>query len=153
MPKKIVAAIALTLSAMASAQVPAVPDLANATPLPGSWTYAALAGASESTFRDSSARPQLWIRCTRASRQVSIARPASAAAPFLLIWASAATRSLPASFDPATGKITAQLTMMDPLLDALAFSRGRIGVSVSGQPALVAPSYEEIARVVEDCRT
>jgi len=152
MPKSFAAALALTVSAVASAQVPAVPDLSNATPLPGAWSYAALPGASESTFRDASARPQLWIRCTRASRQVSIARPAGAAAPFLLVWTSSATRSLPASFDPATGRITAQLAMMDPLLDALAFSRGRIGVSVSGQPALAVPSYEEIARVVEDCR-
>jgi len=52
-----------------------------------------------------------------------------------------------------TGRITAELEMMDGLLDAMAFSRGRIGMTISGQPPLVVPSWEEVARVVEDCRT
>ena len=68
------------------------------------------------------------------------------------MWTSSATRNLPASFDPATARITAQLCGVDPLLDAIAFSRGRIGVGVGGTPALVLPAWPEIARVVEDCR-
>ena len=41
---------------------------------------------------------------------------------------------------------------LDPLLDAVAFSRGRAAFSDSGQPTLVVPSWAEAARVVEDCR-
>jgi len=41
---------------------------------------------------------------------------------------------------------------MDPLLDAIAFSRGRFAVSMPGSPALVMPAGTEIAHVVEDCR-
>ena len=39
----------------------------------------------------------------------------------------------------------------DPLLDALAFSRGRIGIAVDGVETSY-PSWPEIARVLDDCR-
>jgi hypothetical protein len=41
---------------------------------------------------------------------------------------------------------------LDPLLDAMAMSRGRVAVGVAGQPATVAPAWGEISRVVEECR-
>ena len=41
----------------------------------------------------------------------------------------------------------------DPQLDMLAFSRGRILVSIAGMNDLVLPSWPEFARVVEDCRS
>ena len=84
---------------------------------------------------------------------MTIAKPASAAAPFLNVWTSSLTQSVPSSFNPATGRLTIGLGAYDPLLDAIVSSRGRIGVSVSGQPALVVPAWAEAARVIEDCRS
>jgi hypothetical protein len=40
----------------------------------------------------------------------------------------------------------------DPLLDAMAFSRGRVGLSALSLPTLIVPAWAEVARVVEDCR-
>ena len=40
----------------------------------------------------------------------------------------------------------------DPLLDAIAFSRGRFVIEQTGQPPLVLPPHAEIGRVIEDCR-
>ena len=142
---------ALTFAAPLSAQ-PAPPDLSTATPLPGRWSWTPTAGGSEATFLDSAGRAQLWLTCLRGARVVTMARPASGAAPFLMAWTSSQSRNLLASYNPATGRITAQLSATDNLLDALAFSRGRLGVGVSGTPPLVAPAWPEIARVVEDCR-
>ena len=142
---------ALTFAAPLSAQ-PAPPDLSAAAPLAGRWSWTPTAGGSEATFLDSAGRAQLWLTCLRGARVVTIARPASGAAPFLTVWTSSQGRNLLASWNPATGRITAQLSGTDSLLDALAFSRGRIGVGVSGTPPLVAPAWPEIARVVEDCR-
>ncbi len=154
-----VAAFALVAETSLSAQT-AVPDLGTATPIAGNWTYAATADGSEATFSNPSALQQLSIRCVRGARRVTIAKPATAAAPFLSVWTSSAVRSVPASFNPLTNRISADVVSNDPLLDALAFSRGRIGVIVS-QPAgsaaqsvqLVVPAWPEIARVVEDCRS
>ena len=44
------------------------------------------------------------------------------------------------------------LPASDPLLDQMAFSRGRFLVAAEGGPSLVVPAWPELARVVEDCR-
>jgi hypothetical protein len=149
----IAAAFALAAASSLGAQTPASnPDLTTATPVNGNWAYAATPDGSEATFSNASGYPQLWLRCTRVTRRVSVARPASAAAPLLNFWTSSMTRGVPSSFNPATGRLTAELGADDPLLDALATSRGRIGFSIGNQPALVVPSWPEAARVIEDCR-
>jgi hypothetical protein len=145
-------AAALALTAASSLYAQTTQDLSTATPIAGNWTYAATADGSEAAFANASAIPQLWLHCTRATRRVSVAKSATAAAPLLNVWTSALTRSAPASFNPATGRLTIDLAPTDPLLDAISSSRGRIGFSVAGQPALVIPAWAEAARVIEDCR-
>lgn len=148
----IVAALALVGPSALRAQS-ATADLSAATPIAGNWRYAAVAGGSEATFANVSGMPQLTIRCTRATRRVAISKPASGAAPFLHVWTDSSARSLPAGFNPQTARLSADLAAYDRLLDALAFSRGRIGVTVAGLPALVVPAFPEVARVIEDCRS
>jgi hypothetical protein len=131
---------------------PASTDFTYAIPIAGSWTFAPAAGGSAATFLNASAMPQLTIRCDRTTRRVSLSKPASVAVPFLNVWTGTLARGVPASFNPATQRVTIQLPAYDPLLDALTFSRGRIAVYVAGNPALVLPAWPEIARVVEDCR-
>jgi hypothetical protein len=146
------AALAFAAASSLNAQTatPAAPplDLSTANPVEGNWVYS----TNEATFRNSSALPQLTIRCTVATRQVTISKPAAAAAASLDIWTSSATRSLGATYNPATASLSATLSAYDPFLDAIAFSRGRFGVSIPGQPALVVPSWAEVSRVFEDCR-
>jgi hypothetical protein len=146
----IVGALALIAATPLDAQ--ALPDLGAVTPIEGSWTYAAVPDGSDATFANSSGNPQLFIHCTKATRRVSISKPASAAAPALNIWTSSLTRSVPSSFNPATARITVDLATYDPILDALATSRGRIGFSVGNESALVLPAWAEAAHVIEDCR-
>ena len=43
-------------------------------------------------------------------------------------------------------RVTADLAANDPLLDAIAFSRGRFVVSMPGMAALVVPAWPEAAR-------
>lgn len=153
----IVAALALAAVSLApelavAQAAPAIPDMSYATPLPGTWSWSQTAGGSEVTFADAAARLQLTIRCTRLSRFVTIFRPASAAAPSLSVWTSTQSRSLPAKFDPASARLSADLPASDPLLDAIAFSRGRFAVGIAGQPPLVVPPWADVARVIEDCR-
>ena len=151
-----VAALALTaassLHAQAAAPPPAVADLSTATPLSGNWSWRQVADGSEIVFADTSARPQLTIRCTRSIRTLTISKTAGGAAPFLGVWTSSQSRNLPASFNPATAQLSASVAAFDPLLDAIASSRGRIGLSVAGTPVLVVPPWSEVARVIEDCR-
>lgn len=147
---KIAAALALTVPTLAHPQ--AIPDLSTATVLPGNWSFAFATGGSEATFTDNAGNPQLWMHCTRITRRVSIAKRGTGATPFLQLWTSSMQRSVPASYNPATGRITIDLAAYDPLLDAIASSRGRFGVGIASQSALVLPPWAEAARVIEDCR-
>jgi hypothetical protein len=55
---------------------------------------------------------------------------------------SSVTRSIP---------VGGRLLANDPLLDAIAFSRGRFLVAGGGE-TLAIPSWPEAARSIEDCR-
>lgn len=147
---KIAAALALIASSSLHAQ--AITDLSTASVLPGNWNFAFASGGSEATFTDNAGNQQLWVHCTRVTRRVSIAKRGTGATPFLQVWTSSLARSVPASYNPATGRVTIDLASYDPLLDAIASSRGRFGVGVASQPALVLPPWAEVARVIEDCR-
>ena len=152
------------IAALAGATLPLLPAIAQTTAAPGiadysnaaiangSWTYSPTAGGGEAQFRSAGGQPQFILACLRQTRQVTIARPASRAAPFIQVWTTSMARNLPAAFNPATGRLTATLGAQDPVLDAMAMSRGRIAVGVAGQAATVAPAWGEISRVVEDCR-
>ena len=146
------AALALPALSSLQAQTAAPADPSIAVPIAGSWSYVAVANGSEARFADSSTRVQLTLHCTRATRRVSIAKPASGAVPNLTIWTSSMSRSIPASFNPATGLATAEIAATDPILDAVAFSRGRFAINAAGVPSLVLPPWAEVTRVVEDCR-
>jgi hypothetical protein len=147
MKTPIAAALALLVVAPAAAQ-----DLSAAIPVIGNWTYTTAADGSEAVFTDTSAKPQLWLRCTRATRRITISKAATVAAPSINVWTSSQTKSVASSFNPATGRLTIDLANYDPLLDAIVSSRGRIGFSAGSQPPLIVPPWAEIARVIEDCR-
>ena len=104
---------------------------------PGQWTYAASATGSEARYGAA-----FSLRCDRATRTVIISRP-GAAPTVLTIATDSVTRNLP---------VGGRLLANDPLLDAIAFSRGRFIVS-GGGVTLAIPSWPEAARSIEDCRS
>ncbi|HET7606305.1 MAG TPA: hypothetical protein VFK28_09585 [Sphingomicrobium sp.] len=148
----IAAALALTTDATPNvAGSPLASNLEYASPVVGNWAYAATNDGSEATFTNASGQPQLTIRCTRSNRRIALLKP-GAAAPAMWVWTSSLKKSLPASYDATAARVIAELAPFDPLLDAMAFSRGRIGFSTSGLAALVVPPWADVARVIEDCR-
>ncbi len=46
----------------------------------------------------------------------------------------------------------ATLQARDPLLDAMALTRGRFAVETKEMPNLYLPAWAEVTRVIEDCR-
>ena len=148
-----VAALALAAQApVAPAGSPVQSNLEYSTPVAGSWNYAATGDGSEASFLNDSGQQQLTIRCTRSTRRITLLKAAAVAAPSLWVWTSSQSRSLPATFDASASRVSTDLAAFDPFLDAIASSRGRIGLSSSGLAALVVPPWSEVARVIEDCR-
>lgn len=135
--------------------VAAPPPLAsdwNDWPLtPGTWRYAADNRGTRAMFGDGG-DASVVLRCDRGERRMFLLRAGAATTP-MVVRTSSATRSLPTQ--PTGGAqpyIAAALAVNDPLLDAMAFSRGRVAIQQEGAPVLVVPTYAEIGRVIEDCR-
>jgi hypothetical protein len=97
------------------------------------------------------------IRCDKAAGAIYLSRAGTISADGeakMLIRASTAAKDYAALSNSDTPVYAAaKLTPRDPQLDAVAFSRGRFVVSVTGLPNLVIPAWPEFTRVVEDCRT
>lgn len=109
----------------------------------GSWTWRNAPDSSEALFSDSRG-VQLVIRCTRSTRRVSFSRTGVVPAAPIRIATTSSERQLgPGNMVLAT----------DPLLDAIAFSRGRLWVDARGAMPLILRSAAEPARAVEDCRS
>lgn len=155
MRKSIFAAAAAALipnAAPVASQVPAAFDIETVQPIAGAWSYRSAAGTSESLFVDATAAIRLVVRCNRAARTVSIVRTGvAAAAPTMSIWTTSESRSIPSRF-AATGELSADIAARDPLLDSIAFSRGRFATGAAGAPLTAVPVAPEMARVIEDCR-
>jgi hypothetical protein len=112
----------------------------------GDWTYAERPGP-RATFAVEG--PIFVVECTTA-RQAIFLRFGAATGSALTVRTTFGERSLPASNDG--GMMRATLAAADPLLDEMAFSRGRFLVQADGQPDLILPPWPELARLVEDCR-
>lgn len=112
---------------------------------PGTWSWAREGQRSVARFGAKAA-----IACDPASRSVAIELPleASANQPVTLT-ATSAKRVL--SGVQQGPLFVVSLPASDPLLDAIAFSRGRFMIE-TGALALYLPSWTEISRAIEDCR-
>ena len=135
------------------APVPPPADWRDAAQSPGDWRWLVSGGNSSAVFGPGSA-PLAMLTCEQPSRSVVLIRAGSGlAAQPVTVRTTFGQRSLtsaPAASKP--GWIAVRLAPRDPLLDQIAFSRGRFTIEVAGQPTLYLPSWPELSRVIEDCR-
>ena len=128
-------------------------DWRDAPLTPGSWTWNSPAGHSTASFALAGQPPLVQIAClARGTVQITHAGTVSSAAP-LSITTSAGT--FPLMSDPVIPGASATavtLSARAPVLDAMAYSRGRFVIEVTGLAPSYLPSWPEVSRVVEDCR-
>jgi len=96
------------------------------------------------------------MRCMTATKGVYLSRagaPAQGRAAVIRLASTETSKNYSASVSTGLPPyVWTETPGSDPQLDLVAFSRGRILVSVPGMDDLVMPSWPEFARVVEDCR-
>jgi hypothetical protein len=116
---------------------------------PGAWTYENRGTLTLAVF---SGQTQFAMQCWQASGQIRLLLRGSARTA-AAIRTETASRAVPMK-DAGSEIPTALATLdaRDPLLDAMALSKGRFAVEVEGQPPLYLPSHAEVSRVIEDCR-
>ncbi|WP_234036005.1 hypothetical protein [Porphyrobacter sp. YT40] len=127
----------------------------DAAATPGDWTQGLIAGVPFALFGTDSRIPALGLRCLRADGTITVARRSDSPSQLsMTIRTETTSRSLVA--EPVQGFpgrfLGVSLRADDPLLDAMALSKGRFAVEVDGMPPLYLPSYAEVSRVIEDCR-
>lgn len=124
-----------------------VVDWQHAPVTPGDWVWSNAGGRSQANF----AGGLLQLICDRPNNSVVVLRRGNAegAVP-MTIATSALTRTV--SANGSANGIALSLPAPDPLLDAMAFSRGHFALEVSGLGAIYVPSWPEVGRVIEDCR-
>lgn len=119
---------------------------ADAPLTPGRWTYGR-AGSGRPTARYGSGDQAFQVECAAPGR---IALSRNGGGSSLTVRTSSTQRAVTGL--SGGGRVVVQLPAADPLLDAMAFSRGRFAVQSADGPPLVIPAWPELARVVEDCR-
>ena len=121
----------------------------------GDWSYQAEPDETLAVFGTPGAA-KLVIACDLGTRRVGIVRRTSAPMEGqVAMRISTETTSRPMLATPASNapaRVMATLDARDPLLDAMAITRGRFAVEAEGQPGLYVPAWAEVTRVIEDCR-
>ena len=151
----------------AQTAAPALPPVA-ATPAPtprlsaawndwpfavGDWVYRRDDRGSTASFGPTGEDAVVSLRCDLQNRRIYLSREATAPGQRIVIRTSSSMKEFAAK--PTGGTpvyLASEIMPLDAILDAMAFSRGRILLETDGHPAIILPTWAEIARIVEDCR-
>lgn len=124
----------------------------------GTWNFS-LSGQNDAIaqYVDARGAPAFSILCVADKAKVALVRHgASDATPPLTIRTETTDRTLNtnALSPDSAGRptIAAYVNNTDPLLDAMAVTRGRFAVETSGLSTLYLPPWAEVTRVIEQCR-
>lgn len=135
------------------APVPVSNDWRDWPMTPGDWRYAAMATGGTSRYGVAGQPPSLTLRCDLASRTIVVARATTGSvSKSMTIQTSSGATAIAATQAAPGAPAEARLPAASPLLDQMAFSRGRFVLTIAGTDRLVAPAWPEVARVIEDCR-
>lgn len=133
---------------------PAYENWMDAPATPGDWYFRTLDGGSQATFGPAQSEAVFALTCDRAARTITMTRAGGGSGPAAMRLRTETVDRTLAAQPAGTGRsmIAATLPATDPLLAAMAFSKGRFAVETQGLPTLYIPSWPEVTRVIEDCR-
>ncbi len=120
---------------------------------PGTWFYRQDDRGSIALYGRQDANAAFILRCDRDGRRLFASVPGAVGGSLRLTGTTGSARTLAAQ--PTGGQppyVAAEIPVRDPVLDAMAFSRGRFRVGFAMSPDLLIPAWPEFARVIEDCR-
>lgn len=119
----------------------------------GDWVYRRDERGSIGLFGASGQNAKVTLRCDTQRRRIYLGREGTGTGGKMVVRSSSSMKEFVASPTGATpAYLASEIMPNDPILDAMAFSRGRIAIEVTGQQPIAIPSWAEITRIVEDCR-
>ena len=119
---------------------------------PGDWRYGPITGGTAAQFGQTASEARFAIRCLRRGEIELVRYGTFAGDAAMTVRTESASRGIAGVPMMDNAALRATLSASDPLLDAMAFSKGRFAIEAPGAPALYLPSWPEVTRVIEDCR-
>jgi len=121
---------------------------------PGDWTYRADSTGTLAFFGRPGAGPTFTMRCEPSRGIISLLRAgrASGEVPMRILTELSESMVQARQASDQSPTLQANLRASDPVLEAMAFSKGRFAIETAGLPTLYIPAWPEVTRVIEDCR-
>ena len=121
---------------------------------PGTWAYRTDARGSLALFGPAGANATVTLRCDKARGRIYLSVSGISQSGALTVRTSSIMKSFAASqASTEPPYVAAELMPRDPILDAIAYSRGRFAIEIAGVRPMAIPNWAEIGRVIEDCRS
>ena len=119
----------------------------------GDWVYRRDDRGSTALFGPAGQNAVVSLRCDLQNRRIYLSREATAPVQRIVIRTSSSMKEFVAKPTGGTpAYLATEIMPIDPILDAMAFSRGRILLETDGHTPIILPAWAEIIRIVEDCR-
>ncbi|MEO0463810.1 MAG: hypothetical protein AAF127_11815 [Pseudomonadota bacterium] len=134
---------------------PTFENYLDAPQTPGTWEFEDEPGEKLALFGVNPRQPIFLMRCGEG--RIALVRTTSdpqAVRRTMTVTTETTERRLQTA--PVPGRQVPLLASMldpnDPLLDAMAITKGRFKIAVDGERTLYLPAWAEVTRVIEDCR-
>ena len=119
----------------------------------GDWVYRRDDRGSIALFGPAGQNAVVSLRCDLQNRRIYLSREATGPGQRIVIRTSSSMKAFAAKpIGETPAYLATEIMPMDAILDAMAFSRGRILLETDGHPPIILPAWAEITRIVEDCR-
>jgi hypothetical protein len=121
----------------------------------GAWSYSAFPFGTQASFLGSTGPGSGFsISCNAQRREILLLRlgRSDRPMPMRILTETASRVALAEPVAEQYPGVILRLDPADPLLDAIALSKGRFAVEVEGLAPLYLPTWAEVSRVIEDCR-
>lgn len=119
----------------------------------GQWVYRTDDRGSIALFGVAGKDALVTLRCDKARRILFLSRAGLLKYSRMTIRTSYSFKTFETqNTGSAPHYVATEIAPTDPILDAMAFSRGRIAVQAYGELFIAIPVWAEIGRVVQDCR-
>jgi hypothetical protein len=120
--------------------------------VPGAWIYRSDDRGSVALYGAQGGDAIVTLRCDKGRGRIYLSRAGNASGT-MTVRTSSTSKAVTAQSTGGNPPYAAvELMPTDPLLDAMAYSRGRIALELSGVQNIAIPVWSEIGRITEDCR-
>lgn len=138
-------------------QAPMSDSWMDAALTPGRWSYSdyGQAQGKRALFSDADAQFYFSLTCVTQPNgpQILFSRTGRPGKRDLAMTVRTETAQRTLAAQQGTPSLIAvAVAANDPLLDAMALSKGHFAVETEGEPTLYLPTWAEVSRVIEDCR-